>query len=604
MKLTLVFILITYTFCGIKKTNEMVKCEYEEYDKLTTAFANETINRPLFHFTPEFGWMNDPNGMWVDSNTNPPTYHLYFQYNPRDTVWGMPLLWGHATTTNLIDWERKKPAFGPDDGKAGAYSGSCFIDDDNKSGWFYEGTEENPENTVTPTKNIIAAYTYNDLDWIETQYLYFSDDGDTFYKIKEDFNPVVEHDNKNFEKQFRDPQVVKFKDEKGTGYLMSVAKSQEYKIAFYLTRGDFKKTSWKKQNDLELEGFLGFQYECPNLAHLKNNPDEHSPYTDDSYWVLFISINPGSITGGSSTWYLFGHFEEKKVEEDAESLLTYVPTTKYPAPLDYGKDFYAMQIFYEVRNTTELEKGAEYVSGLAWASNWQYTGSVPTDPWRSSMSLPRKISIGHFQSSTETKILYLKSEPFINKNASSNFNFPSLTEVFSGELKGGDSQIKKIDNNEKPNLEGAIEFEISIKVLNTSDFNNDNPGHLDFYFKGHNDPEEYLRFGYEQGATAFYLDRSHSKVPWVNENPYFSDKISLNVMPKEESDAGKDQIFYYVHGFIDRNIIELFFNEGYQTSTNTFFFTGGNFINEVEIKCDHGENGFKIDFKAAQITKK
>ena len=59
-----------------------------------------------------------------------------------------------------------------------------------------------------------------------------------------------------------------------------------------------------------------------------------------------------------------------------------------------------------------------------------------------------------------------------------------------------------------------------------------------------------------------------------------------------------------VHGFIDRNIIELFFNDGYQTSTNTFFFTGGNFINEVEIKCDHGENGFNVDFKAAQITKK
>ena len=75
-------------------------------------------------------------------------------------------------------------------------------------------------------------------------------------------------------------------------------------------------------------------------------------------------------------------------------------------------------------------------------------------------------------------------------------------------------------------------------------------------------------------------------------------------MPKENSDAGNDQIVYYVHGFIDRNIIELFFNEGYQTSTNTFFFTGGNFINEVEIKCDHGENGFNVDFKAAQITKK
>ncbi len=600
MKLTLVFILITYTFCGIIEAEDIEECEYEEYDTLTTAFANETINRPLFHFTPKFGWMNDPNGMWIDSSVeSTKTYHLYFQYNPRDTVWGMPLLWGHAITTNLVDWEEQKPAFGPDDGKAGAYSGSCFIDDENKSGWF---------DGATPKKNIVAAYTYNTLDWIETQYLYFSADGQKFYK-KKDLNPVVVHDNKNFEKQFRDPQVVKYWNGTTKGYLMSVAKSQEYKIAFYLTEGDFKKDSWKKQNDLELEGFLGFQYECPNLAHLKNsNPNVN--YTDSSYWVLFISINPGSITGGSSTWYLFGHFDN--IDNDPK--LTYVPTTKYPAPLDYGKDFYAMQIFYEYREETELKEGAVSVSGLAWASNWQYTGSVPTDPWRSSMSLPRKVSIGYFNSSPEKNILYLKSEPFIERSKSDIFTFPTFSDsLYSNSLKGGESTSLTIDSTES-NIQGAIEFEITIKVLNTDDFDNYNPGHLDFYFKGHKDPEEYLRFGYEQGATAFYLDRSHSKVPWVNENPYFSDKISLNVMPKEmekaedaadaEEKEEEDPIVYSVHGFIDRNIIELFFNEGYQTSTNTFFFTGGNFINDVEIKCDYGEHGFDIEFKAAQITKK
>ena len=582
MKLILVFILITYTFCEIKADLNKTKCEYEPYDKLTTAFANETINRPLFHFTPSFGWMNDPNGMWIDSTTSPPTYHLYFQYNPRDTVWGMPLLWGHATTTNLVDWEEKDPAFGPDDGKAGAYSGSCFIDDENKSGWF---------DGVNPNKNIVAAYTYNALDWVEAQYLYFSDDGNTFYKVN-GLNPVVSHPG-DFEKQFRDPQVVKYFDGTTKGYLMSVAKSQEYKIAFYLATTNFNKGSWEEQNNLELEGFLGFQYECPNLAHLKNPQTSKEPYTEDSYWVLFISINPGSITGGSSTWYLFGNFVD-------DGKLTYVPKTKYPAPLDYGKDFYAMQIFYEVRTDAELQNGVESVSGLAWASNWQYTGSVPTDPWRSSMSLVRTVSIGYFQSSPETKILYLKSEPLLIKT-SSQFNFPDLSQPNTYTLSGAQSQSLSIEEDDR-NIQGAIEFEITIKVLNTDDFDNYNPGHLDFYFKGHNDTEEYLRFGYEQGATAFYLDRSHSKVPWVNENPYFSDKISINVMPKEESDAGENQIVYYVHGFIDRNIIELFFNEGYQTSTNTFFFTGENFINDVEIKNDYGN--FEVQFKAGQITKK
>ena len=58
MKLTLVFILITYTFCGIKSDLTKTKCEYEPYDKLTNAFANEAINMPLFHYTPEFDRLN------------------------------------------------------------------------------------------------------------------------------------------------------------------------------------------------------------------------------------------------------------------------------------------------------------------------------------------------------------------------------------------------------------------------------------------------------------------------------------------------------------------------------------------------------------------
>ncbi len=591
MKLTLIFFLITTIFCDLNEAFTWEKVKVPEYETLTTAFHNQSINRPLFHFTPKFGWMNDPNGMWIDATKTPPEYHLYFQFNPQDTVWGMPLDWGHATSTNLLDWDELEPAFGPEDGKSGAYSGSMFIDDENKSGMFKE--ESN--------LNLIAAYTFNAEDWVETQYLYFSGDGgNTFDKTDSFPNPVVSHENEDFQQQFRDPQVVKFKQGETKGYLMSVAKSQEYKIAFYLSTSDLKKDSWKQQINLELEGFLGYQYECPNLAHLKNNNKLEGE--QDSYWVLFISINPGSIQGGSSTWYLFGKFELK------DGLYYFNPATKYPAPLDYGKDFYAMQLFYQIKEDSELESGSDFAYGIAWASNWQYTGSVPTDPWRSSMSLPRRISIGHFQSSPETEILYIKSEPFFEKT-SSKLNIPNeLTNHFDGTLNQASSSTSfKITENDS-DIQGSIFFEITITVLNTEEFQNSNPGHIDFYFKGASDNSEYLRFGYEQKATAFYLDRSHSNVPWVFENPYFSDKVSLNVMPYQEYENQEnkpaDTVQYYVKGFIDRNIIELFFNEGYQTSTNTFFFTGGNFINEVEIKVDYGEKGFQVLMNADQITQK
>lgn len=40
--------------------------------------ANREKFRPVYHHTPVYGWMNDPNGMFYKDGV----YHLYFQYNP------------------------------------------------------------------------------------------------------------------------------------------------------------------------------------------------------------------------------------------------------------------------------------------------------------------------------------------------------------------------------------------------------------------------------------------------------------------------------------------------------------------------------------------
>ena len=70
---------------------------------------------------------------------------------------------------------------------------------------------------------------------------------------------------------------------------------------------------------------------------------------------------------------------------------------------------------------------------------------------------------------------------------------------------------------------------------------------------------------------------------------------------------------FSVHGIIDRNIIELFFNEeddySIITSTNTFFFTGGNFIGSIDIKVNANtkdkDGGYIItQFKARQLVPK
>ena len=85
MKFILFFLLISITI------SVDLNSGIPEYSKIRFIHGNHSINRPLFHFTPDYGWMNDPNGCWFDSTTN--IYHIYFQYNPHDIVWGMPLYW-------------------------------------------------------------------------------------------------------------------------------------------------------------------------------------------------------------------------------------------------------------------------------------------------------------------------------------------------------------------------------------------------------------------------------------------------------------------------------------------------------------------------------
>ena len=55
--------------------------------------------RPVYHFTPQKNWTNDPNGLIYLNGE----YHLYNQQNPFENKWGH-MSWGHATSKDLIHW--------------------------------------------------------------------------------------------------------------------------------------------------------------------------------------------------------------------------------------------------------------------------------------------------------------------------------------------------------------------------------------------------------------------------------------------------------------------------------------------------------------------
>ena len=155
-------------------------------------------------------------------------------------------------------------------------------------------------------------------------------------------------------------------------------------------------------------------------------------------------------------------------------------------------------------------------------------------------------------------------------------------------------------------VNGAIEFELTFTVTSET-WTKQNPAQFYLDFRGYAIPDEYLRLGFQAEAAAFFIDRGHTNVDWVHDNPFFTDKLSVNIQPQSTTDSIST---YYVHGFIDRNIVELYFNKGFQVTTNTFFMTGGNFIGSVDIVLDKIAydstnqkyfEPFTFNFKARQV---
>lgn len=174
--------------------------------------------RPVYHHTPTWGWMNDPNGMFYKDGV----WHLYYQHNAYGSIWGN-ISWGHSTSTDLMHWKSQPEAIWPD-ALGMVFSGSAVVDTANTAGF---------------GKNAVVAM-FTSADANQTQSLAYSNDNGTTFKRYEG-NPTVT----NNVPDFRDPRMIWNDDTKEWNLVLAAGQQMDFYSSKDLKDWKFEQASAK-----------------------------------------------------------------------------------------------------------------------------------------------------------------------------------------------------------------------------------------------------------------------------------------------------------------------------------------------------------------------
>lgn len=382
-------VLLDIQFTGDKRSIGLIK-DFACWKDIKLSNVFDTKNRekfrPIYHHTPAYGWMNDPNGMFYKDGV----WHLYYQYNPYGSQWEN-MTWAHSTSTDLMHWENQGEVIQPD-ALGTIFSGNSVVDKENTAGF---------------GKDVVIAF-YTSAGIAQTQSIaYSTDNGMSFEKYAN--NPIITSDVPDF----RDPKV--FWNDDLNQWNLILASGQQMNIYSSKNLKD-----WKYESCFGEEyGNHGGVWECPDLLKIGDK------------WVLICNINPGGPFGGSATQYFVGTFDGHKFTCESKA-----EVTKW---MDYGKDHYATVSFSNAPNGR--------IVVLPWMSNWQYANQVPTQQFRSANGLPRDVSLYNYNG--EEYVSVKPSPEVLNafeQKASGRFPMASYLEVTN--IKSNASIVLSNDKDE------------------------------------------------------------------------------------------------------------------------------------------------------------
>jgi fructan beta-fructosidase len=475
---------------------------------------------PQYHFTPAKNFMNDPNGMVFYKGE----YHLFFQYNPQGQVWGH-MSWGHAVSTDMVHWKELGIAI-PEDANYMIYSGAAVVDWNNSSGLCKSADPKDQS-------CLIAIYAADYAHRREKTHIAYSNDrGRTWTNYAG--NPVIDVDAEDF----RDPYVFWYEPQKKW---VLVAVLADHRKALFFSSQDLKK--WTKLSEFGPAGDDSGQWECPLLLDL---PIEGSAEHRN---VLVINRNPGAPAGGTGVRYLIGQFDGSTFTEKESA------GNKLWA--DYGKDFYATNVF------NDMPPGDARRVWIGWTSNWLYAKDEPTELWRGAQSIPRALGLRWVNSSTNSvrellmvqssvkELQSLRGTAFVVSNASVQ---DARARMLRSRLHGDSYEIEaELDTS------GASEVGFRLRKGGAVE----------------------TIVGVIPSANTLFVDRTHSgDVQFSDQFPgRFSTSLSSTKRVK-------------LHIFVDRSIVEVFANDGEKVMTDRIY---------PPVECD-GIELYSVDGAARVVS--
>lgn len=293
-------------------------------------------NQNYFHFTAPVGWLNDPVGLCFYRGL----YHMFYQFNPASQQWG-DAYWGHVTSRDLLHWREHPVVLSPQPEiicnplvRGGAYSGTALIEQDKMHLFF--------------TRHIGDLEKQHCMEYTATVN---SKDGFTFSGERRavDALPVELGEN------FRDPKVWREGDEwlmlTGTetkdGAAVSVHSSKD------LVEWEYKGIFHQEEERRYLRA------ECPSILKIGEK------------YVLIVGYHNRERTEvRRDTVYYIGSVKDYKFHAQGKGLL------------DYGKDFYAAQVFANLDRPTLIawvnDRYAYHIDKLCRSNG---TMSLPRRLW-------------------------------------------------------------------------------------------------------------------------------------------------------------------------------------------------------------------------------